>query len=47
MSSRRGPDGTREDGGGGGGGGGRYVAYCVRLCDGHHFPLEDIRHPVM
>ena len=27
-------------GGGGGGGGGRYVAYCVRLCDGHHFPLE-------
>jgi hypothetical protein len=34
MSSRRGPDGTREDGGGGGGGG-RYVAYCVRLCDGH------------
>jgi Protein of unknown function (DUF2865) len=38
MSSRRGPDGTREDGGGGGGG--RYVAYCVRLCDGHHFPLE-------
>jgi Protein of unknown function (DUF2865) len=23
-----------------GGGGGRYVAYCVRLCDGHHFPLE-------
>jgi len=40
--SRRAPDGTREDGGGGvgGGGGGRYVAYCVRLCDGHHFPLE-------
>jgi Protein of unknown function (DUF2865) len=38
---RRAPDGTREEGGGGGGGGGgRYVAYCVRLCDGHHFPLE-------
>jgi Protein of unknown function (DUF2865) len=40
--SRRAPDGTREDGGGGGGGGGRYVAYCVRLCDGHHFPLEHV-----
>jgi hypothetical protein len=34
-SSRRGPDGTREEGGGGGG----YVGYCVRLCDGHPFPL--------
>jgi hypothetical protein len=22
------------------GGGGRYVAYCVRLCDGRHFPME-------
>ncbi len=30
------PDGTREQGGGGG----RYVAFCVRLCDGQHFPLE-------
>ncbi len=37
SSARRGPDGTREDGGGGWG---RSVAYCVRLCDGHHFPLE-------
>ena len=37
SSSRRGPDGTREEGGGGGGG--RYAAYCVRLCDGHPFPL--------
>jgi hypothetical protein len=36
-SSRRGPDGTREEGGGGGGG--RYVGYCVRLCDGHPFPM--------
>jgi hypothetical protein len=24
----------------GGGGGGRSVVYCVRLCDGQHFPLE-------
>ena len=24
----------------GGGGGGRYVAFCVRLCDGQHFPLD-------
>ena len=23
-----------------GGGGGRYVAYCVRLCDGRHFPMQ-------
>lgn len=23
-----------------GGGGGRYVAFCVRLCDGQHFPLD-------
>jgi hypothetical protein len=37
SSSRRGPDGTREEGGGGGGA--RYAAYCVRLCDGHPFPL--------
>lgn len=37
SSARRGPDGTREEGSGGGG---RYVAYCVRLCDGHPFPLE-------
>jgi Protein of unknown function (DUF2865) len=22
------------------GGGGRYVAYCVRLCDGRHFPMQ-------
>jgi hypothetical protein len=26
----------------GGGGGGRSVAYCVRLCDGQHFPMEHI-----
>ena len=26
--------------GGGGGGGGRYVAYCVRLCDGRYFPMQ-------
>ena len=26
----------------GGGGGGRYVAFCVRLCDGQHFPLENL-----
>jgi Protein of unknown function (DUF2865) len=38
STSRRAPDGTREDGGGGG----HYVAYCVRLCDGHHFPLEHL-----
>ena len=25
-----------------GGGGGRYVAFCVRLCDGQHFPLENL-----
>jgi len=25
-----------------GGGGGRSVAYCVRLCDGQHFPMEHI-----
>ncbi len=25
---------------GGGGGGGRFVAFCVRLCDGQHFPLD-------
>ncbi|HML06877.1 MAG TPA: DUF2865 domain-containing protein [Xanthobacteraceae bacterium] len=30
-----GPEGVRE-----GNGGGRYVAFCVRLCDGQHFPLE-------
>jgi uncharacterized protein DUF2865 len=36
-SSRRGPDGTREEAVIGGGG--RYVGYCVRLCDGHPFPL--------
>jgi uncharacterized protein DUF2865 len=24
----------------GGGAGGRYVAFCVRLCDGQHFPLD-------
>jgi Protein of unknown function (DUF2865) len=23
-----------------GGGGGRHVAYCVRLCDGRHFPMQ-------
>ena len=26
----------------GGGGSGRSVAFCVRLCDGQHFPLEHI-----
>src|SRR5262249_13196242 len=26
----------------GGGGGGRAVAFCVRLCDGQHFPMEHI-----
>jgi hypothetical protein len=26
----------------GGGGGGRAVAYCVRLCDGQHFPLDHV-----
>jgi len=36
SSPRRAPDGTREDGGGGG----RYAGYCVRLCDGHPFPLD-------
>jgi hypothetical protein len=25
---------------GGGGGGGRSVSYCVRLCDGQHFPIQ-------
>ncbi len=25
-----------------GGGGGRVTAYCVRLCDGEHFPLEHL-----
>jgi hypothetical protein len=39
ATSRRAPDGTREEGAGGGG---HYVAYCVRLCDGHHFPLEHL-----
>jgi hypothetical protein len=38
SAARRAPDGTREEGGGGG----RYAAYCVRLCDGHHFPLEHL-----
>lgn len=26
----------------GGGGGGPYVAYCVRLCDGQHFPVTRV-----
>jgi hypothetical protein len=33
-----GPESVRQ----GGGGGGRYVAYCVRLCDGLHFPMEHL-----
>jgi hypothetical protein len=39
------PDRPRYGGGGGGGGmaggiGGRSVSYCVRLCDGQHFPIQ-------
>jgi hypothetical protein len=35
------PDAARGDAViGGSTGGGRYVAYCVRLCDGQHFPLD-------
>ena len=33
-----GPESVRQ----GGGGSGRVVAYCVRLCDGEHFPLEHL-----
>ena len=32
-----GPESVRQ-----GGGSGRVVAYCVRLCDGEHFPLEHL-----
>lgn len=38
MSPLRTPETARESGGGGG----RYVAFCVRLCDGQHFPLENL-----
>jgi hypothetical protein len=36
------PERPRYGGGGGGAGGigGRSVAYCVRLCDGQHFPIQ-------
>ncbi len=34
------PRGHESVRGGGSGGGGRSVVYCVRLCDGQHFPLE-------
>ena len=33
-----GPESVRQ----GGGSSGRVVAYCVRLCDGEHFPLEHL-----
>jgi hypothetical protein len=33
-----GPESVRQ--GGGGSGSGRAMAYCVRLCDGAHFPIE-------
>ncbi len=33
-----GPESVRQ----GGGSSGRVVAYCVRLCDGQHFPLEHL-----
>lgn len=35
------PDASRRGGIiGGAGGNGRFVGYCVRLCDGQHFPLD-------
>jgi hypothetical protein len=40
------PESSRHGGGAmggntiGAGGGGRFVAFCVRLCDGQHFPLD-------
>ena len=37
MQERYGPASTPSIGGGGTG---RYVAYCVRLCDGRHFPMQ-------
>jgi hypothetical protein len=36
MQERYGPAGTPSISGGTG----RYVAYCVRLCDGRHFPMQ-------
>jgi hypothetical protein len=35
MQERHGPASTPSIGGGG-----RYVAYCVRLCDGRYFPMQ-------
>ena len=37
---RRRPTGRARSARSGGGGTGRHVAYCVRLCDGHYFPLQ-------
>jgi hypothetical protein len=36
MQERHGPAGTASIGGSTG----QYVAYCVRLCDGRHFPMQ-------